>query len=268
MKFKFIATFVVAFSVLFGVGCGGGGGGSAPTPTPTPVPVTPPSGNVSVAPSSCQISAGLGKCTATVTFATANATTASLVATGGAVLSSALSGSLIADVFIGTNIFSLSADGKVVATVMATGVCATGTTSNGTECVAPVTWWPPKNAIPNGTKVTSYYQLPVGCDLPSLACFHDAIAAGMPATGGGTDSTGKAVIWLGFISATGNWYVAPFFVKDGTWAGLNIHGGPYNTGTAMWGTADGVITRDATDCYKTVSDKTLFWKTDPVTCPL
>lgn len=151
------------------VACGGGGGGSTPAPTPTPTPT----GTLAVAPATCTIQASLGKCTATATFATANATTASLTNAGGAVLSSSLSGSQVVDVFIGTNTYTLSANGGgAVATATATGVCAVGTASNGTICVSPVTaTLSATSPIVNGAKSTLTWgysgDAPTGCTMSS-----------------------------------------------------------------------------------------------------
>mgnify|MGYP001614884467 CR=1 FL=1 len=163
--------------------------------------------------------------------------------------------------------------------------------SAGTKCVDPVVaWWPPKTIE---SKVTAYYQLPAGCDSISTdggrtptGCFRDAIKDGMPAVSGGLGASRDTgpdgvvdaptpLVWLGFISPTGNWYVAPFYASNGTWAGLLIHGNPYNAGTAMWTATDGVITRDTTTCNKTIYVEAgydaiggkLYWKTDPVACP-
>jgi hypothetical protein len=147
------------------VACGGGGGGST---TPTP-PVITPTGTLSVAPATCTVQAGLGKCTATATFATTNATTAKLTNAGGAVLSSSLSGTQVVDVLIGSNTYSLSANGGgAVATASATGVCVVSTASNGTICVSPVTaTLSVTSPVMNGAKSTLTWgytgDAPTGC---------------------------------------------------------------------------------------------------------
>lgn len=130
-KVKFRATLAVLVTALALTACGGGGGGGATTP--------PATGTLSVAPATCTVASGLGKCNATATFATANATTASLTNAGGTVLSTSLSGSQVVDVLIGANTYNLFANGSQVASANATGVCETGTASNGTICVPPVT---------------------------------------------------------------------------------------------------------------------------------
>lgn len=246
MKFlKFLAAFVVALVVS---ACSGGGGGS--TPTPTPVPVIPaPSGNASVTPSSCQISAGLGKCTVNVTFATANATTASLTTGGGAVLSTSLSGSQVVDVLIGTNTYTLTANGKVVASATSTGVCATGTTSNGTDCVAPVTWWPPKVIAPVGVAVNGANQLPIGCTSDTQKCWTDAIADGtVKAVASDATDAGRAIVGLFFLNTTqfagnsGYWNILPYHLDDGSRVSLSdIWGGSGNEIYTVWGSARGFI---------------------------
>jgi hypothetical protein len=163
---RFATTLALVMAL---VACGGGGGGSTPAPTPTPTPT----GTLAVAPATCTIQTSLGKCTATATFATANATTASLTNAGGAVLSSSLSGSQVVDVFIGTNTYTLSANGGgAVATATATGVCAVGTASNGTICVSPVTaTLSATSPIVNGAKSTLTWgytgDAPTGCTMSS-----------------------------------------------------------------------------------------------------
>ena len=156
---------VLAIALVLGlVACGGGGGGSTPAPV-----VTPPSGTLSVAPATIIIQAGLGKGTATATFVTANATTAKLTNAGGSVLSTSLSGTQAVDVFIGANTYTLSANGGgSVATASATGVCTSGTTSNGTICVSPVTaTLSATSPIVNGAKSTLTWgytgDAPTGC---------------------------------------------------------------------------------------------------------
>lgn len=250
MKFdKFLATFVVALLSA----CGGGSGGStpAPAPAPAPAPILTPSGNASVTPSSCQIPAGLGKCTVNVTFATANATTASLTSGGGAVLSSSLSGSPVVDVLIGTNTYTLTVNGKVVASVTATGVCATGTTSNGTECVAPVSLWPLKAVAPTDTWVVGANQLSTECSSYTTQCWTDSIANGtVKAVASGVIDNGQPVIWLFFRNTTqfaghnGFWNIIPVHANDGSLTSASppgIWGGLANEIDKVRGSPKGII---------------------------
>lgn len=148
------------------VACGGGGGGGTTTPPPSGTPT--PTGTLSVAPATCTVQAGLSKCTASTTFAVANATTAKLLDGGGTVLSTSLSGSQIVDVLIGTNSYTLSANGGAVASATATGVCAVGTASNGSICVSPVTaTLSATSPVVNGAKSTLTWgysgDAPTGC---------------------------------------------------------------------------------------------------------
>lgn len=159
-------SFTIAIAIVLGlVACGGGGGGGSTTP---PVIITP-TGTLSVAPATCTVQALLGKCTATATFATANATTAKLMNAGGSALSTSLSGTQVVDVLIGTNTYTLSANGgAAVATASATGVCTSGTASNGTICVSPVTaTLTASSPIVNGAKSTLAWghtgDTPTGC---------------------------------------------------------------------------------------------------------
>lgn len=131
---RLAATGLVLVASLLIAACGGGGGGgSTPGPTPIPAPVI----TATLTADKCDVQSGNNLCNVTASYGTTNATSVTLTDAGGKVLSSKTTDTLIVNVLLGSNTYTVTATGQggvVSKTLSATGSCAIGSAPSSTGC--------------------------------------------------------------------------------------------------------------------------------------
>jgi len=136
-RFATACKLAIAAGILAIVAACGGGGSSTPPPVTTPAPTI----TAALTAEKCDVQSGNGFCTVTESFSTANATSVTLTDAAGKVLSAKTSDTIIVNVLLGANSYTLTATGAggtVSKTLTATGSCATGSAPSGTTCVGQV----------------------------------------------------------------------------------------------------------------------------------